>query len=92
MIFFWQITNGELPDPQHWRAWTNAKGDTDLLVRMSVNKFLRERGGLQRGENLPISIFWHTNEVPHPRQCTRTQFVIRRDDCESRVPRIQSGT
>lgn len=85
MIMFWQVTTGldQLPQPNGWRAWTNAKTEEKtLLIAMAAHRFVRERGGVLPKEELSVIVYWYwqgeaiIDKSGQPDKCNYTKYKV----------------
>lgn len=85
MTMYWQVTTGldQLPEPNGWRAWTNAKTEEkELLIGMAAHRFVRERGGIEGDKTLPVIVYWfwsgeaQIDKTGQPDQCNYSKYNV----------------
>lgn len=65
-----------------WKPWINCKPeDVEMLPRLALNKWIRERGGVQPGESFSVAIYHYDSKTPthpngKPKQCQSITYKV----------------
>jgi len=80
------VQAGDDFDAIEWHPWINCKpqDDPEILRRMILYRWLRNRGGVAWGERLSVTVYTYDDSTPcyangKPTCCRSTTFDITRD-------------